>query len=122
MSLDITRTAPLTVRQAAKRAGRSLETVRRWIRQGKLSVLRYRGQAGAYLIPTEALDGMLLLIGVIVPTYRPGSLVMYAGGLARVERYQPGQGYLLFVGSGGPESDGYTWAPEHQLSLAERRV
>lgn len=43
----------LSVREAAERAGRDPETIRRWIWRGKLRAVKAGGQ---YLIPPSALD------------------------------------------------------------------
>lgn len=52
----------LTVPEAAKRVGRNPETIRRWIREGKLPAARVGTQ---YLVDEEALDEVVGTPGLL---------------------------------------------------------
>jgi len=54
----------ITVREAARRAGRNLETIRRWIREGKLAS---RKVAGQHTIAEADLDALLEAEELAVP-------------------------------------------------------
>lgn len=50
----------MTVRQAAKRLKAGRETVRRWIRSGKLRAIQPGGQRLGYRIPSEDVERLLV--------------------------------------------------------------
>jgi excisionase family DNA binding protein len=68
----------LTVTQAARRTSRSPETIRRWIREGKLSARKVGAQ---HVIEEADLEG--LLAGDVLPGFSP-----YSGEIVAILRDQ----------------------------------
>lgn len=104
----------ITVQEVAALAGVHRQTVRQWVKQGKLCPVPDRGKHGRLQFRVEAVEDRLLALGRITPKYPNRALVTYRDQLAQVQSFRPSMGYLIYLGPGS-----YQWVPEHALYPAQ---
>jgi len=94
----------LTVSEAAKRLGVNADTVRRYIREGKLIATLLGGDSGGYRIPENDIARMLAGLPVTRARIRltqkhGGPITVSVGGLLSV-REHPSEGTLVILQGG----------------------
>jgi hypothetical protein len=103
----------LTAQDVAARAKVHVQTVREWVKAGKLHPVPDRGPHGRFQFRVQDVEDQLIRIGVIRPVYQTGALVIWEDRLAQVSTYRPSMGYLIFLGPGS-----YEWVPEASIGPA----